>query len=42
MIEVGFGFDARAGFLSRLEQLGEIERAENRGRRLDRPLPLIS
>ena len=39
MIDVGFGFDARAGFLSRLELLGEFERAGNRGRRFNRPLP---
>jgi hypothetical protein len=40
-IDVGFGFDARAEFLSRPEQPGEIDRAGNRERRLDRPLPLI-
>ena len=39
MIDVGFCFDARAGFLSRLGQLGEIERAGNRGQRFNRPLP---
>jgi hypothetical protein len=41
IIDVWFGFDVRAEFLSRLEQLPEIERAENRGRCLDRPLPFI-
>lgn len=41
MIDAGPGFDVRAEFLSRPEQLGEIERAENRGRHFCRPLPLL-